>query len=95
MQVDTAALRATAGRLRREVLRQLEAPARAMGGGTPADSFCGYAGPEPYGEAVGAWFAEIQAIHTASAQLADALEAAADDYDRADAAAAGRLVAPR
>jgi hypothetical protein len=95
MQVDTAALRKAADQLRHDVITQLEPGYRAVDVAPPAATFCQYAGPGPWDEAAQAWRQELDAIRQASLQLADALTAAADDYDRADAAAASRLVAPR
>jgi hypothetical protein len=95
MQVDTAALRKAADQLRHDVIRQLDAARQAMDHSVSPATFCQYAGPGPFGEAMSAWWDEVDGIRRAGLQLADALTAAADDYDRADAGAAARLVAPR
>jgi hypothetical protein len=77
------------------VIKQLEAGRHAVGQPVPEGTFCQYAGRGPFDEAMSAWQDELDGVRRASLQLADALTAAADDYDGADAGAAARLVAPR
>jgi hypothetical protein len=100
MQVDTAALREAAARLRAEVGDPVEkAGSRMIEATMPLDLglvFDSYTTAAPYRDATGAWGVEITTLTMAVADLATALEAAADDYDAADAAAADRVAkAPR
>jgi uncharacterized protein YukE len=95
MQVDTVQLRKAAGQLRHDVAKQL-AKAAGSASATVADgTFDQYTTAAPYGEAADAWLHEIGLLAAATAQLARALEQAADGYDRADAQSAERLTAPR
>ena len=95
MQVDAAALRAAANRLREgtaESLRratiQAGRPEREFGVEAAFDS---YTTAAPYREVAAAWERELTVLTEAARQLADALEATAADYDRTDGRAAGRL----
>ncbi|MDT4994637.1 MAG: hypothetical protein QOH97_4529 [Actinoplanes sp.] len=99
MQVDTAELRAAAGRLRdrsAERLRtasiRLHQPEQEFSLGAAFDT---YTTAGPLRAATGVWGKELELLTEAIRQLADALEAAASDYDRADSHAAAPLGAPR
>jgi DNA-binding ferritin-like protein len=99
MQVDTKELRTAATTLRDEVAEQLR-KAGIQAGGPERDfrvagAFDSYTTPGPYRAAVAAWAKETEVLAEAARQLADALEAAADDYDASDARAAGRLAGSR
>jgi hypothetical protein len=98
MQVDTDQLRTAAGRLRHDVVHQLRKAADPVDKAGEAWDLAGnfdlYTTSAPYLEAADAWRAEIGVLLRAAEQLADSLERAAQDYDAADQAAAGRL-APR
>ena len=95
MQVDTSELRTAATTLRDEVAEQLRKA--GIQAGEPerdfrvAGAFDSYTTPGPYRAAVAAWAKEIEVLAEAARQLADALEATADDYDASDARGAGRL----
>ncbi|AGZ45956.1 type VII secretion target [Actinoplanes friuliensis] len=95
MQVDTAALRTAAVKLRDEVAEQLRRAGIQAGGPERdfrvAGAFDSYTTPGPYRAAVAAWEKELEVLAEATRQLADALEAAAADYDTSDARSAGRL----
>jgi hypothetical protein len=99
MQVDTAALRTAAARLRAEV----ETPLAGAGGalidaGTAVDldaAFDSYTTAAPFRATRSAWGVEITVLRYAAADLAAALEAAADGYDASDAAAARRATGTR
>ena len=99
MQVDTTQLRAAATALRDEVAENLRRagiqagePERELrvGGAFDNDTTA-----VPYRAAIGAWEKETEVLAEAARQLADALEAAAADYDAADARAATRLAGDR
>jgi Excreted virulence factor EspC, type VII ESX diderm len=103
MQVDTGQLRTAAAQLRQDVVQQLTRAQRigwdvpvaaspASGGTTTFDT---YTTAAPYTEAANAWLAELGVLLRATTQLADALERAAEGYDRSDARAVRRLRAPR
>lgn len=99
MQVDTTQLRAAATALRTEVAEQLRR-AGIQAGEPERDfrvggAFDTYTTPGPYRAAVAAWEKETEVLAEAARQLADALEAAAADYDAADARGAGRLAGRR
>jgi hypothetical protein len=95
MQVDTAALREAAARLRAEVGDPVEHAGGRMIEATMALDlglvFDSYTTAAPYNDATGAWAVEITTLKMAVGDLATALEAAAADYDAADAAAADRV----
>jgi len=95
MQVDTAQLRTAAKRLRAEVGNQLERSRQPDRGTDRDDTFDRYTGSAPYREAAAAWAGEIDVLLRATTELADALEKAADDYDRSDDRARARLTAGR
>jgi hypothetical protein len=106
MQVDTTQLRKAAAQLRRDVIEQLEKAGRVGGdtgvaasspytGSTIDGAFDTYTGAAPYSEAAHAWLDEIGVALQATTELADALERAAEDYDRSDVTAAHRLTVPR
>lgn len=95
MQVDTTQLRAAATTLRDEVAENLRR-AGIQAGGPERDfridgAFDHYTTPGPYRSAIGAWEKETEVLAEAARQLADALDAAAADYDASDTRAAGRL----
>ncbi len=99
MQVDSAELRAAAGRLRdgvAEKLRQttirLQQPERDF---SVEAAFDTYTTAAPLRAAAEQWGRELALLTEASRQLADALDATAADYDRADTHAAVRLGTPR
>jgi hypothetical protein len=99
MQADTTQLRAAATKLRGEVAEQLRRA--GIQAGAPerdfrvAGAFDTYTTPGPYRAAVAAWGKETEVLAEAARQLADALEAAAADYDASDARGAGRLAGNR
>jgi hypothetical protein len=99
MQVDTAALRKAAARLRAEVEKPLSDAGGALIDATAAidvdAAFDSYTTGAPLREACSAWGVEITVLRYAAADLATALDAAADGYDASDAAAAGRLKGTR
>ena len=95
MQVDTAQLRRAAAQLRQDVAKQLEKAARGPSPTAADGTFDQYTTSAPYGEAADAWLHELSLLVEATAQLAGALEQAADGYDKADADSAERLTAPR
>ncbi|MDT5031113.1 MAG: hypothetical protein QOC94_1284 [Actinoplanes sp.] len=99
MQVDTVELRSTAGRLRdgsAEKLRTASIRLRQPGQELSLEAaFDTYTTAEPLRAATGVWSTELELLTAAIRQLADALEAAASDYDRADSHAAVHLGAPR
>jgi Excreted virulence factor EspC, type VII ESX diderm len=99
MQVDTAALRKAAARLRAEVETPLGKAGGMLINATTAVSaeaaFDSYTTAAPFTEVRSAWGVEITLLTYAAADLATALEAAADGYDASDANAAGRLAGPR
>ncbi len=95
MRVDTAALRAAAKRLRDEAADQI-GQAITDSHGTEeryviAFAFDGYGSHDAYTAVSQAWRSELSTLTIALRELANAMELAADDYDRADAAAANRL----
>jgi hypothetical protein len=99
MQVDTTQLRAAAETLRGDVAEQLRR-AGIQAGGPERDlrvsgAFDSYTTPGPYRAAVAAWEKETEVLAEAARQLADALEAAAAQYDASDARGAGRLAGSR
>jgi uncharacterized protein YukE len=95
MQVDTAQLRKAAGQLRQDVAKQLAKAADGLSATVADGTFDQYTTATPYREAMDAWLREIGLLAEATAQLAGALEQAADGYDTADARSAGRLTAPK
>jgi hypothetical protein len=99
MQVDTAQLRAAAARLRRDVAKQLENAVKPVAPTLEAADLEGdfdlYTTSAPYREVAGAWIGEVVVLINAAEQLADALDRAADDYDRSDRVAAHRVAAAR
>jgi hypothetical protein len=99
MQVDTAALRKAAVRLRSEVEKPLAEAGGMLINATTAVSldaaFDSYTTAAPFTEVRSAWGVEITLLMSAADDLATALEAAADGYDASDAAAAARLTEPR
>jgi len=95
MQVDTAQLRMAAARLRQDVAKPMERSRRSGGTANLDGTFDRYTTAAPLREAMTAWAEEIDILIQATAQLADALDQAADDYDKSDAAAARRLTATR
>jgi uncharacterized protein YukE len=99
VRIDTAELRAAASRLRDEAATQV-AEANAASRRTEdqyvlAVAFDTYGSVGAYRAVSSAWRGELGSLTAALRQLADALDAAADDYDRADAAGAARLGAVR
>ena len=99
MQIDTTQLRAAATTLRGEVAEHLRR-AGIQAGGPERDfrvsgAFDRYTTPGPYRAAIAAWEKETEVLAEAARQLADALEAAAADYDASDARGAGRLAGSR
>jgi hypothetical protein len=99
MQVDTAQLRAAATKLRREVAENLRR-AGIQAGGPERDFLVGgafdtYTTPGPYRAAVAAWEKETEVLAEAARQLADAIDAAATDYDASDTRGSGRLAGSR
>ena len=95
MQVDTTQLRTAASKLRDEVAEHLR-KAGIQAGGPERDfrvtgAFDSYTTPGPYRAVVAAWVKETEVLAEAARQLADALEAAAADYDASDARSAARL----
>lgn len=99
MQVDTAQLRTAATRLRDEVAEPLRRAGIQAGGPERefrvAGAFDDYTTPGPYRAAVGAWVRELEVLAEAARQVADALAAAAADYDAADARGKARLARVR
>jgi hypothetical protein len=99
MQVDTTQLRAAATTLRSEVAEHLRRAGIQAGGPERdfrvAGAFDSYTTPGPYRAAVAAWEKEAEVLAEAVRQLADALEAAAADYDASDSRSAGRLAGSR
>jgi hypothetical protein len=95
MQVDTAALRKAAARLRAEVEKPLSEAGGMLINATTTigleSAFDSYTTAAPFTEVRSAWGAEVNLLMEAANDLATALEAAADDYDASDANAAGRL----
>jgi len=99
MQVDTTQLRAAATTLRDEVAEHLRR-AGIQAGAPERDfrvtgAFDSYTTAGPYRTVVAAWEKETEVLAEAARQLADALEAAAADYDAADDRGAARLAAGR
>jgi hypothetical protein len=95
MQVDTAQLRKAAARLRQDVAKRLET-SRGPGREVNADgAFDLYTTAAPYTEAATAWAEEIELLIRATTQLAEALESAANDYDKADDRSARRMTATK
>jgi hypothetical protein len=99
MQVDTTQLRTAATTLRDEVAEHLR-KAGIQAGGPERDfqvtgAFDSYTTPGPYRMAIAAWAKETEVLAEAARQLADALEAAAADYDASDARGAARLAGGR
>jgi hypothetical protein len=97
MRVDTDGLRRSAERLDEEVVQAL---IQVQGWMTyfPGNGERALGGPEggaAHRVAVEAWSAELDNLQAALQELTTALRAAADGYDRSDAAAAGRLGAVR
>jgi hypothetical protein len=99
MQVDTTQLRTAATTLRAEVAEQLRRAGIQAGGPERefqvGGAFDSYTTPGPYRAAVAAWEKETEVLAEAVRQLADALDAAAADYDSSDARATGRLAGRR
>jgi hypothetical protein len=99
MQVDPTQLRTAATRLRDEVAEHLRKAGIQAGGPERefrvGDAFDSYTTPGPYRAAIAAWEKETEVLAEAARQLADALEAAATDYEASDARAAGRLAGHR
>jgi len=99
MQVDTAQLRTAATTLRDDVAEHLRRAGIQAGGPERefrvGSAFDSYTTPGPYRAAVAAWTKEIEVLAEAARQLADALEAAAADYDAADARGTKRLAGSR
>jgi hypothetical protein len=99
MQVDSAELRAAAGRLRDGAagpLRQSSIRLRQPEGEFSLESaFDTYTTAAPLRALAGQWVRELELLTEATRQLSDALEATARDYDRADTHSATRLGAPR
>ena len=99
MQVDTAALRKAAARLRAEVEKPLSEAGGTLINATTAinldAAFDSYTTAAPLNEVRSAWGVEITLLRYAAGDLATALEAAADGYDASDAGAARRLTGPR
>ncbi|MEE6260915.1 WXG100 family type VII secretion target [Plantactinospora sonchi] len=93
VRVDTAALRAAAKRLRDEAAGGVDEAIRS----TQATDSGGLLGFDQYGSFDGyqavsrAWRAELGGFAEALRQLADAMEKAADNYDRSDQNAADRF----
>jgi hypothetical protein len=95
MQVDTSQLRQAAARLRKDVLPQLRRSSSPGSDLNVEGAFDLYTTSAPYAEAADAWTDEIGVLIQAATQLADALESAANDYDKADAGAAQRMTTTR
>jgi hypothetical protein len=99
MQVDTTQLRAAATKLRDEVAEHLRRAGIQAGGPERdfrvAGAFDTYTTAGPYRSAIAAWEKETEVLAEAARQLADALDAAAADYDASDARGAGRLAGSR
>jgi hypothetical protein len=95
MQVDTAQLRKAAARLRQDVAKPMERSQEPGRNAAVDGVFDLYTTAAPFREAATAWAEELEILLEATAQLADALERAADDYDKSDAAAARRMTATR
>jgi uncharacterized protein YukE len=95
MQVDAAALRDAAKRLRdgaAENLRQAVIQARRPEKEFSVEAaFDDYVTAGPFRNVAAAWEKELDVLTEATRQLADALEAAAADYDRSDARAGDRI----
>ena len=95
VQVDTAALRAAAKRLRDEaadVLGQANAAThRTEERYAIGFAFDHYGSGEAYRAVSGAWRGELGNLAAALRQLAEAMDTAADNYDRSDAGATARL----
>jgi Excreted virulence factor EspC, type VII ESX diderm len=94
MQVDTAQLRKAAARLRQDVVAPLRG-VRPRPDGNVDGAFDFYTTSAPFTEAATAWAGEIDVLVRATVQLVDALESAAEDYDKADAESARRMAAGR
>ena len=95
MQVDTAQLRNAATRLRHDVAERLERRLRISREVSAGGAFDLYTTSAPYTEAATAWADEIGVLIRATIQLAEALDAAADDYDKSDDRSARRVAATR
>jgi hypothetical protein len=95
MQVDTAQLRRAAARLRQDVAKRLETSCEPGRGVNVDGAFDLYTTAAPYTEAATAWAVEIGLLIRATTQLAEALESAADDYDKSDERSARRMTATR
>jgi hypothetical protein len=93
MQVDTAQLRRAAVRLRQDVAKRLESSCEPGREVNVDGAFDLYTTAAPYTEAATAWSAEIGLLIGATTQLAEALESAADDYDKSDDRSARRMTA--
>lgn len=95
MQVDAAALRDAAKRLRdgaAENLRQAVIQARRPEKEFSVEAaFDDYVTAAPFRNVAAAWEKELDVLTEATRQLADALEATAADYERSDARAADRI----
>jgi hypothetical protein len=94
MQVDTGQLRRAAAHLRAEVIKPLQR-ALDLTPGSYTGAFDSYPTDRPFGDAASAWEAELETMRLAAWELADKLEATADDYDKADTHAVQRLTATR
>ena len=99
VRTDTAVLRAAAARLRNEVVPRL---GEAVAGTRSTEerhalarAFDRYGSLPAYRAAALAWRDELGDLATVLDQLASALEAAAERYQRSDADAAGRMGAIR
>jgi hypothetical protein len=95
MQVDTAALRDAARRLRegaaenlRRAVIQARRPEKEF---SVEEAFDDYVTAAPFRNVAAVWERELDVLAEATRQLADALEATAADYERSDARAAGRI----
>jgi hypothetical protein len=95
MQVDTVQLRKAAARLRQDVAKRLRSGQSPGPDVNVEAAFDLYTTAGPFREAASAWAEEIDVLIRATIQLAEALESAADDYDRSDGRAVARLTATR
>jgi|GEM_PF-4668104 23S rRNA G2069 N7-methylase RlmK/C1962 C5-methylase RlmI len=93
VQVDTAALRAAAKRLRDEAadgVREAVRATRNTDDGRLLIGFDQYGSQDGYRAVSQAWRDELDALAEALRQLADAMEKAAENYERSDERAAAR-----
>lgn len=94
VKVDTTELRAAAKRLRDEAANgvgEAYEATRATEGSGQLIGFDPYGSFDGYQAVSRAWRAELDGLAEALRQLADAMEKAADEYDRSDRNAANRL----